>query len=117
MKKITIILLSLYLSVNAFSQDDFFNYSLFYTVKKEYKAKKLQKRFDKAAIYRDYFYQDGYFYMELDESDYNDNFEFFNIEINVIKKRHKKRIETLIMLKIDDTNTTIDQEIELNKTL
>ena len=107
MKKIALTI-GLIVSVTMFSQNSIFQIEELYHGSKYREMKRLQKRFDKAFIYKEFFYYDGW-YMVLEESDREEYYKRFGIKFRCIPKRKLKKIE-LFMVFYDEGEFN-DEEI------
>ena len=111
MKKILFIL-GIFLVINLNSQ--VFEITDVYFCKKEREIKRIQKRFDRAVIGKDYFGEPGNYYMELEEDDIYEYYKLFKFKIYCIPKKKRKKIQ-LIMLFYDEGDWSDEQKLFNNE--
>ena len=95
MKRLLIIL-GLFITTLCFSQGSVFQIEEIYHGKNYREMKKLRKRFDKAAIYKEFFYYDGW-YMELEEDDKEEYYKRFGIKFYCIPRQKRDKIELMVV--------------------
>ena len=91
----TLILLGLFLTMSL--QAQVFEITDVYICEKEREIKRIQRRFDRAVIARDYFGEPENFYMALDDDDTLEYYKRLGIKFYCIPKRKRDKV-TLIML-------------------
>lgn len=97
MKK-TLISILFILTFSAYSQDKwlFENVDILYC-KRKTEIKRIQKRFDKAVIWKDYYGERNNYYMELEEDDIYEYNKRLGIKFYCIPKRKRKNIHLTML--------------------
>ena len=79
-----------------------------YTCKTEREIKRIEKRFDRAVIGKDYYGERGNYYMALEEGDTDEYYERLGIKFYCIPKR--KRVKVQLTVLFYDENEWDDKE-------